>query len=281
MEKLSVSGITVEGVSEGGIRTSIGIPEVGVLFDAGDVIKSALRYRHICVSHGHIDHIGAIQNIAWYRHLQSMPQARVYVPTSIHSPLHQIFELWGQISNTKCSIALNPVTLNMSLNPKPNMCVKPLRNYHIGDSSSSLAWMAERTTHKLKLEYKGMEGTKIAALRQQGVKVTNPHTHVCVAYSGDTTIDFLINEPSAQQAKVLIHEVTIWTEEESSVENTRHYGHTHIKEMIEHCEKFSGESLVLIHRSMRHSRSEVENIVETQFPIGTREKVHIFDGKMD
>ena len=72
-----------------------------------------------------------------------------------------------------------------------------------------------------------------------------------------------------------MHECTAW-DQQRDVASTRSYGHTHVDEWIQHIEKFEGETLVLVHRSIRHSRTFAERVVAEQFPASMRDKVVVF-----
>ena len=85
----------------------------------------------------------------------------------------------------------------------------------------------------------------------------------------------LIDGTNALACKVLVHEVTAW-DQRRGVEDTRAWGHTHVDEVIARAEQFEGEALVLVHRSPRHSRSQIEEILATRFPASVRSKVHVF-----
>ena len=82
----------------------------------------------------------------------------------------------------------------------------------------------------------------------------------------------------ARNAKVLVHDVTVWETGDENVEAARHFGHTHVAEMAEHCEKFEGEFLVLAHRSMKYPRAEAEEILRKRFPASMLDRVVLFDG---
>ena len=58
--------------------------------------------------------------------------------------------------------------------------------------------------------------------------------------------------------------------------STREWGHTHVDELIEHAERFEGEALVLVHRSLRHARSFAERVARERFPRAVRDKVFVF-----
>jgi ribonuclease Z len=109
------------------------------------------------------------------------------------------------------------------------------------------------------------------------VQVTDEVMSTVLVVPGDTKIEFLLRCEQARKAKVLTHEVTYW-DDQSSPEKCRAYGHTHVDEMIEHCDKFEGEALVLVHRSMKYKRAEVEEIIKRRFPSAMLPKIHVFDG---
>lgn len=151
-----------------------------------------------------------------------------------------------------------------------------VKTYH--GKAPSIGWAVEQTTQKLKPEYLGLPGPEIGKMRREGVEVTEGRTRTVLAFPGDTKIDFLRYEEKARKAKVLVHEVTVWDRGYSDPRDTRNYGHTHVDEMIESCEMFEGEALVLVHRSMKYPRSEIEGIVQSRFPRSMVPKIHIFDG---
>ncbi len=277
METLSMKGLTLEGFAQGGIRTSIGVPEVGAIFDAGTPIPTCLRYSNIFITHGHPDHCGAITPIISRRSLQDLPPANVYVPTEIKEPLETIFEQWWKINGgkgPKLPVIVHGKKVGDSITTKKGIKVVGVKTYH---RVASVGWAVERTTQRLKEEFQGL-GKEIGALKKKGVEVTIPHTETILTIPGDTTIDFLIKEPKAQKAKVLVHEVTYWDDVESTPAKCRRYGHTHFRDMIEHCDKFEGDRLILCHRSMKYSRSFVEKQVQQHFPKSMLDKISIFDG---
>lgn len=278
METLNISGITLQGFAQGGIRTSIAIPEVGAIFDCGTVLPTALRYKNIFITHGHPDHIGALQNLIGRREIQDLSPVNVHVPRAIARPLEEIFRLWKEVNGGRRNaydVNIIPVDVGDRFPLKNNCVAVALKTYHTIDS---IGWGIEQTTRRLKSEFVGMDGKDIAKLKQGGTDITDNVTAPLVVIPGDTRIDFLNNETMAQQAKILLHEVTIWTKEGSTVPKTRRFGHTHIDEMVEACSKFQGEALVLVHRSMRHSRKEIEQIALECFPESMRDRIYIFDG---
>jgi ribonuclease Z len=139
----------------------------------------------------------------------------------------------------------------------------------------TLTWIVHRETSRLLPQYAGLPGGDIAQLRRDGVTVTESFTTPLLAVSGDTRIELVRNHPELWATKVLVFEVTAW-DERRTVEEIRGWGHTHVDEMLAVCEQFTGEALVLVHRSPRHTRRDVESIVRDRFPASVRERVHVF-----
>lgn len=279
METLKLKGITLEGFAQGGIKTSIGVPEIGAIFDAGTPIPTCLRYGHIFITHGHPDHIGCITQIIARRSLQNLPPAHVYVPASIKNDLEIIFEAWWRINGgrgPKFPVIIHGHKVGDTIDLDRGIEVASVRTFH---RISSMGWTVKRTTQRLKPEFKDVPGKKIGELKRKGVEITYSNTEVILTIPGDTTIDFLIKEPMAQKAKVLVHEVTYWDDIESTSEKCYQYGHTHFRDMIKHCDKFEGDHLILCHRSMKFSRSFIESQVKKHFPKEMLPKIKLFDGE--
>ncbi len=287
MERIQISGLTLEGYAQGGIRTSIAVPEIGAIFDAGEVLPTCLRYDDIFITHAHPDHIGSLTNIVGKRNLQrfgpdkgTKPRnVNVHVPQQILSDLSEIFEIWWRLNGGRGSKW--PINIighrpnDIVKNIRPNIDIHALKTYH---SIDSIGWCAVRKTQKLKEEFIGKSQQEIVDLKKSGIEITRQNEEVLLTIPGDTKIDFLDKEHMAQNARVLVHEVTIWDDESSSVEKTRRYGHTHFREMIKSCEKFNGEYLVLCHRSMKYTRKFIEDVAKKSFPSSMLNKIVFFDG---
>src|SRR5882672_412745 len=75
---------SVSGISVGGVYTSLAVPELGLLFDAGAPLRSLAAIDTIVLSHGHSDHIGALPALLGIRGLQGKTRPpRVVMPAEI------------------------------------------------------------------------------------------------------------------------------------------------------------------------------------------------------
>ncbi len=271
-DTLKVGGLTLTGVSRGGIATSLHVPELGLLFDVGVPVVGQLKRSRILVTHGHQDHLGALPYLLSQRHLARQQPADVHVPAEIVDPLTRIFDAWAEIEDFRMQMHLHGTKPGDVVKVRNGLEAVALRSVH---RVPSLAWVIRRSTRRLKEEFADRPGEELHTLRGEGVEVTEPHVEPVLCVTGDTQIELFDREPLVRQSRVLVHEVTSW-DDRRDVEDTRAWGHTHVEEILERLERFEGEALVLVHRSARHSRAQAERVVAQRFPAAVRDKVHVF-----
>jgi ribonuclease Z len=278
MEKFTVAGVTLQGFAQGGVQTSVYCPEVRSVFDAGCVLPGVTADRFF-ITHSHPDHFMALPHIVGKRSTRSAKTPlTVYVPEQILEMVQTVLNTLGTLFGDR-----NPDSTLEVVGVKPGDSIKIDKEYTAQvletiHRAPSVGYVIERTTRKIKPEFVGVEGQELGRLRKNGVEITDAKTAPILAVPGDTQIEFLLNQELARKAKILVHEVTVWDEGFNNVEGCRNFGHTHIAEMVEHCEKFEGEALVLCHRSMRYKRAEIEEIAKKRFPAAMLDRIHFFDG---
>ena len=280
--KLNIHGVTLEGFAQGGVQTSIFVPEARAMFDVGVDIGAPVD--DIFVTHGHPDHIGALHSVVARRITRKNSPApgktlkplRIHVPAGIaqgvSAALSAMDGVFGDRHRPVYEVVAH-VPGGAPIDMGHHIHIEPVHTFH---GVASCGWVVKRLVKKLKPEFAHLSGKEIGDLARAGHEVGISQWATELVVPGDTMIDFLIRSPEAQRAKVLLHEVTFW-DDKSSVEKCRAFGHTHVDEMIEHCEKFCGAALVLVHRSMRYTRQECEAIVKRRFPAAMLPKIHMFD----
>jgi ribonuclease Z len=272
LDELQVAGVSLCGIARGGVETCVMAQELGVMFDVGMCPPGALKFNKILVSHGHADHLGGLPYLISQRGLMRSPPPVVHMPEEVVAPMRQILAAWSSIEGFDLAADLRGHAPGSRVPIGQNLQALCLRTRH---RVPSLGWIVERTTHRLRPEFAGREGRELAALRAAGVAITDSHVEPLLCVTGDTQIEFFDEHEVVRRCRVLVHEVTSW-DDRRGVAETRRWGHTHLDEMIARAEQFTGEALVLVHRSMRHSRSEAEALVRARFPAGVRERVHVF-----
>ncbi|HET6585807.1 MAG TPA: MBL fold metallo-hydrolase, partial [Nannocystaceae bacterium] len=260
------------GVTRGGIRTCLMVPQLDLMFDVGGPVRGQLKFGTILVSHGHQDHLGDLPYLLSQRQLAGLPPPTVHVPREIDDPLRRIIAAWGEIEGFTLGIELVPHDPGDVVALARGVTATCFRTTH---RVPSLAWLVTRTSGRLRPEYVGKSGPELAELRKQGVHVTEPHEVDLLCVTGDTQIELFLAEPRVRACKVLVHEITAW-DERRTVDETRAWGHTHVDELIAVAERFDGDALVLVHRSPRHTWTQAAEVVRTRFPAAVRDKVHVF-----
>lgn len=272
-EELKVGGITLQGITRGGVETCLFVPEYGIMFDIGMCPWGAdQRSNLILVSHGHADHLAGVHYLCTQRNLRKMGAPEVHMPEEIVDDLTGVIAGWSRIEGYPIPTDFHGHAPGSSFSLGHDLQATCLRTTH---RIPSLGWFIERRSQRLKPEYQGKGGPELAALRKQGATLTQEHIQPLLCVTGDTQIEFFDTHEQARNAKVLVHEITSW-DERRGVETTRKYGHTHLDEILERAEKFTGEALVLVHRSNRHSRDEAEEILKRRCPAVLEGRVFLF-----
>lgn len=272
LDELRVGGITLTGITRGGVETCVMVKELGLMFDVGMCPPGALKFPTILVSHGHADHLGGLPYLVSQHGLMSSPPPVVHMPEEVVAPMQQILAAWSQIEGFTLQADLRGHAPGARVLVGRDLTALALRTSH---RVASLAWVVERTTHRLRAELVGREPREIAALRAAGEVITDPHVEPILCVTGDTRIELFDEHEIVRRCKVLVHEVTSW-DDRRDVEVTRKWGHTHLDEVVARAEQFTGEALVLVHRSMRHTRGEAEALVRARFPAAMQDRVHVF-----
>ena len=159
----------------------------------------------------------------------------------------------------------------------------------------SQGYVAYGTKEKLKAEFIGSSASEIKALKARGVEITTTVEVPEVAFTGDTTIDWVDRATGAKndeeghlskntepidfvaadalRARLLICECT-FVDERCTPSDARAYGHTHIDDLVTRADAFKdNESILLIHFSARYKAEEVRDALAKRLPPALAQKV--------
>ncbi|KAA8526564.1 hypothetical protein F0562_008233 [Nyssa sinensis] len=256
---VDLEGYSIEGVSIGGHETCVIVPELKSAFDIGRCPLRAVHQNFLFITHAHLDHIGGLPMYVATRGLYSLKPPTVFVPPSIKEDVEKLFDIHRAMSQVELKLDLVALDVGETYEMRNDIVVRPFKTHHVIDSQGYVIYSVRK---KLKKQYIHLKGKQIEKLKKSGVGITD--TILCpeLAFTGDTTSDFLLDPCSsdALRAKVLITEAT-FLDEGVSIEHARQHGHTHLFELIEHTQWIRNKAIVLTHFSSRHNIEEIRQAV--------------------
>lgn len=261
---------TVRGISVGGVYTSLAVPELGLVFDAGASPRSASAIDTILLSHGHADHVGALPAMLGIRALSGKTRPpRVVMPAEIRDDLLAGLAAMSRLQRFPLEIDAIGMLPGDELALRPDLRVRAIRTFH---PVPSLAYLLVRRVSKLRAELHGLAGPEIAARRRAGEEVSEHEDRLELAYCTDTLVSVLDHAPELFAARTLILECT-FLDDRKSRDAARAGCHIHLDELVERADRFVGDHVVLMHFSQLYRPDEIPGILDARLPAGLRKRV--------
>jgi ribonuclease Z len=261
---------TVRGISVGGVYTSLAIPELGIVFDAGASPRSAGATDTILLSHGHADHVGALPAMLGIRALHGKTKPpRVVMPIEIVDDLVAALAALSKLQRFPLAIDAIGMAPGDTLALRGDLEVRAVRTFH---PVPSLGYVIVRRVAKLRPELVGRPGAEIAARRKAGEDINVLDDRLELAYATDTLVSALDHSPELLRTRVLIVECT-FLDERKSLEGARAGCHIHLDEIIERADRFANDHVVLMHVSQLYQPTEVAAILDRRVPRALRAKI--------
>lgn len=270
MTTVTAGPFTIRGVSVGGVYTSLAVPELGVLFDAGIPARSLASIDTILLSHGHVDHIGALPALLGIRalHGKSKPP-RVVMPAEIVGDLTEALAVLSKLQRWPLVIEAIGMNPNDERELRGDLRIRAIRTFH---PVPSLGYVLSRRVSKLLPQFKALPGAEIAARRRAGEVMVEYRDRSELAYATDTLITAFDHAPDLYRARVLVMECT-FLDDRKSLTAARSGCHIHLDEVIERADAFHNEVIVMMHCSQLYHPGEVAHILDQRVPAGLRAKL--------
>lgn len=247
----------VIGTSVAGEATSVHIPELDVCFDVGCCPRAALPSKFMCITHGHMDHIGSLAYFCSQRFFQGMGEATLVcnhrVAPAIHGMMKGYIDLERQETPYKL-IALEP---EQQIEIKNNVFLKGIAVEH---AHGSMGYVVIERRSKLKDEFIGLPQEKLRELKERGTAITRTIEIPLVAYMGDSAPGPHLVREEVRKAQIVICECT-FTEPDHK-DRAKVGMHMHADDVAEWLRVLECQSLVLIHFSRRTNLSFARRRIE-------------------
>jgi ribonuclease Z len=264
---LELSGISVGGLSIGGLETCIDLPAARLVFDIGRCPSWAVARPRVLLTHPHMDHLGGLAYHAATRALLGLAPPEYLVPRGEEERLEALFAAWRALDRSELPHRLVPLGPGEEHRLARDLLVRPVATPHVVPSQGYVLWRERR---KLRPEHAGRSETELRRLVvEQGVEVSETISEPELAFTGDTRVEAVEQEPVLGRAKVLLHECT-FLDDRVSVDQARATGHTHLYELAARAELFRNQHLVLTHFSARYSNAEIERLLDRHLPAELR-----------
>jgi len=244
---------TLLGFSTAGVETSIEVPSLGLVLDIGRCSRTAITHPIVLISHGHLDHVGAVVQHAARRALMGMSEGVYLVPSSIGPDVEQLFNAAGTLDGGAVPRRIVPLAVGEDFPLGKNRFVRPFQTVHRVPSQGYTVWERRR---RLREEFRHLDGPELGRRRRAGEAIDDTHVVPLLSFTGDTRVEALERVPELQRTETLIIEAS-FLDDRVSVADARAMGHIHLDELAARQALLPPHDIVLHHFSARYTPEEI------------------------
>ena len=263
---------TVRGVSVGGVYTSLHVPELGVLLDIGLAPRSFAGVDQLLISHGHADHIGALNTLLGIRGLMRRGPLKIFMPSEIVDDVCAAVAATSRLQ--RWDLAIEPVGMQPG-DEQPLRDRLWLRAFRTLHTVPSLGYSFVQRVDKLRPEFTDLPGPEIARRRKLGEDLLYVDERHELAYVTDTLVTVLERQPELLDVRVLVLECSFLDDRKDRAAS-RAGCHVHLDELVDWAPRLRNEQLVLMHFSQIYKPREVREILRDRLPVELMERVRVF-----
>ncbi len=267
-----LAGITVEGLSSGGIETCIHLPQLKIAFDVGRCPEEVVPRDTILFTHAHMDHMGGVAYHCATRELRQLPPPTYVVPKADVEAFEELFVAWRRLDRSDLEHTTVGLEPGEEFPLGKGLVARPFASPH---RAPCQGYALVSTKQKLLPALRGLPGRELEQRRKSGETITEAVESVEVAFTGDSKVEVLEREELVRRARLLICECT-FLDDRVSREQARESGHIHLDELIERADLLQNEAILLTHFSSRYRSHEILQILDERLPAELRARVTPF-----
>jgi ribonuclease Z len=265
--------LTIRGVSVGGVYTALHVPELDVAFDVGIAPRAMAGVSRLFLSHGHVDHVGALATLLGIRALfGKRTPLRVFLPAEIEEPVRDAMAAMARMQRWSLDLETIPLTAGDTRDLGGGLWVRAFRTYH---PVPSLGYQLFRRVAKLKPGFRHLDGEAIRTRKAAGEELFDVEERRELAYATDTLVRVLEHEPGLFDSRVLVLECT-FLDERKSLADARAGCHIHLDELVPLAGRFRNQAVVLMHFSQLYKPREVGAILRARLPASLADRTIAF-----
>lgn len=177
-----------------------------------------------------------------------MGSPSLLVPSGAEGGIRGLIAAFSRLDGSDFGAEVAPIS---PADGSPHMMGKrcAVRAFPTCHTEESQGYVVYERREKLKEGFQGCTGEFIKRMRASGHEVTRQVETPLVAFTGDTTIDWLWSGQcsDALRAKILVTECT-FLDDSVPPERARDYLHTHIRDLAENASAFQENEAVILVR---------------------------------
>lgn len=267
MLKLGSLELVVDSV--GGLGTCVQVPAWRLAFDLGRGPLGSERGRSVLFSHAHIDHmVGVVPHCAT-RDLMGMAPPTYWIPAASVPAFEDMLDAWRRLDGSALPCEVHGVEPGDRIDLGRGRRAEVFATHH---RIHSVGYAVVETRERLREDLRGLPGTELRDRRERGESISQAIDKVVLAYTGDSTIEVVEEQPMVRRAEVLVMEIT-FLDQRVPASAAQRLGHIHLDDVIARAELFDNEHVVAIHLSARYGMGEAREILRRRLPEALRERV--------
>lgn len=243
---LYIPPFRIFGESIAGETTCLQIPELDLGFDMGACPRAMLSSKFLAITHGHMDHVGALAYYCSQRRFQGMGTAKLLCDHRIAPAIQRMMAGFVDLEGQRTPYELIALQPEQTVEIKNNILLK---GFEVEHTCPTFGYSIIEKRTKLKQEFQNLPQEKLKELKERGVEIVRHLEIPLITYTADTAPGPHLVREDVRKAKIIIAECTFF--EPDHKPRAKVGMHMHVDDVAEWLRVVECEAMVLVHVSRR------------------------------